>query len=629
MSLLTTFFNLIKPAKTDGVKVSDFNANMDTIDAEMHKPPLTVNGIAPDSTTRDLDLQEVPLAANLSSDIAQLNRGTFIERTSGGSSSIEDGYAALVSIKGNMIHTGYVAESLDMTVTPAEREEGADPITATIDRDTFVAYVDSSGTITLTYSTEWSANPENYGITVTGTPVSGDVITVVYVKENRGTITPATPSSFNSTGWNLYDNSNGIKAARVVKYSEDYGYMIGGTYSLLEFSETFSGSRSAVTVADGFFTVPSDGYVFVTGGDATTYILATWSDWVTGYQGTFQTYTDDEIDLSEVMVSFPYGLLAVGDVRDEINLNTQLAINRVQRLAYTAENLALVIASGVAYDADTNYIYAVLESETTTAITLDGAYTVSDHGIEFFEGTTVPVITEVLYGENLKDKLRTDVLTISAQSLDSTQKAQVQSNIGLVPTQATDKTTSGFVADARVIKTLNDQIVRIGLGTTRITTDAQTYINSLPTGHTNVGFAYNAPNILYASSTDCRVFKWDASNGVISANDSQGHNYVGSLSNGVLTWYDHISKRLSNTSSITSQIDALPSYTAFKGFIDSSGHQSDTGVPANSSYMVDAYVFSANYARLVLYNPTEKSKIYIKLKQAGTWDNNWTTYTLS
>lgn len=423
MGLFTTFFNLIKPTKTDGVKVSDFNANMDVIDTEMHRPPLSVNGVFPDSTTRNLYLEEVPLASNLSSDIAQLNTGTYIERTSGGDASIEDGYAALVSISGNMVHTGYVPESIEWTLTAT----GEEPITATFDRDTFVSYVQSSGTITLTYTTAWSATPALYGFTITGTPVDGDEIEVVYVKEVRGTITPATPTTFNSTGWNLYNNDTGI--ARVVHYSDEYGYYLGGNYSLVQFSETLTGTKTTVTVTSGNFNVPANGYIFITGGDATTYIYPTWSDWGSGYEGNFQTYTVDTVDLTEAMLNFPNGMFAIGNVRDEINLNAQRAINRIERLAYTAENLATVIASGVAYEYDENYIYAVMETPSSNAISVDGSYTVSDHGIEFFTGTTIPVITETLYGENLKDKLRTDVLTISAQELTAAQKAQVRTNL--------------------------------------------------------------------------------------------------------------------------------------------------------------------------------------------------------
>ena len=455
MSALTTFFNLIKPAKTDRQKVSDLNSNWDTIDTEMHKPPLTVNGESPDPTTRNLYLEKVPLADNLATDIAQLVTGTFIERSTGGSAPVDDGSASLVSIKGNLMRTGYVAESLNMTVTPALREEGVDPITATIDRDTFVSYVSASGTITLTYTTAWSADPTDYGITVTGTPIAGDVITVVYVKENRGTITTATPTAFNSTGWNLYDNTAGY--AKVCKYSSEYGFIIGGTYSLIDFAPTLTAERTTITVVSGEFTIPEDGYVFVTGGDATTYIYATWSDWVEGYQGDFESYTVDTIDLTEVMLNFPYGLLAVGDVRDEINLNAQRAINRVERIAYTAENLESVIESGVAYIYDTNYIYAQLETPVSTAITLDGTYTVSDHGIEFFSGTTLPLVTECLYGENLKDKLRTDVLTISGGLVNNLNST------------ATDKALTAAQG-----KVLNDHIAQFKYLSDTITTSVNT-----------------------------------------------------------------------------------------------------------------------------------------------------------
>lgn len=509
MSLLTRFFNLIKPTKNDGIKVSDFDTNMDIIDTEMHRPPLTVNGVLPDEDTRNIRLETVPLADNLSSDDAQFVQGAFLMRMSGGGASIADGAAALSTIRGNMIKTGYVPEVLNMTVnavprvappaitavldaevfeayvetagtytltyttawdnnpsdygvtvsnTPVsgdnivivwdgetapemtvnavERPVPA-PITATIDADVFRAYVQSSGIVTLSYTSAWSANPALYGITVSNTPVSGDSIVVNYTKENRGTITPANVNVFNATGWNLFQTDNGY--ARVARYSDDYGYKIGGSYSLVNFATTPTGTTSAIDVdADGYFNVPSDGYVIVTGSDATTYVYATWSDWTEGYDGDFEPFTDYEVDLTEIMVNFPAGLCAIGDVRDEINFNTQQAVSRILRLEYTAANLEAVIASGRPYDTDTNYIYVVRESYITTYIDIDGSYTVSDHGTEYYTATTTtPPVTEAIYGDNLKDKLRTDVLTISAQTLSESQKAQVQANIGAADADAT------------------------------------------------------------------------------------------------------------------------------------------------------------------------------------------------
>ena len=126
-----------------------------------------------------------------------------------------------------MIKTGYEAENIDMTVS-------GDDITAELDRDDFVAAASASGTYTFSYTDAWSVNPSLYGITVTGTPTDGDSIVVVYTKENRGTITTANPTSFISTGWNLYNHAVGY--ARVVNYSEEYGFMISGTYTALKFA---------------------------------------------------------------------------------------------------------------------------------------------------------------------------------------------------------------------------------------------------------------------------------------------------------------------------------------------------------------------------------------------------------
>ena len=429
MSILTPFFNLFKLAKTNEYDIQQFNDNMDIIDTEMHRPPLTVNGTDPDPTTRDIEIDTVPLADNLTSEEAQINTGTFILRTSGGEASIADGPAWLSDIKGNMVKSGYVAESIQMTVTLADPTTES-PISASIDRDTFVAAVSSSQTITLTYSTAWSADPASYGITVTGTPVAGDQIVVVYVKENRGTITTANPTSFLSTGWNLYNHAAGY--ARVVNYSEEYGFMIDGTYTSLKFAATLSGEQTTITPIDGYFTVPSDGYVFVTGGnDTDTEIWMTWSDWTEQANGgTFAKYSSSSIDLSGVMVDFPAGLMKIGNVYDEINLNIGKAYSRIQRLEYTEENLEDVIASGVEYDTDTNYIYAVRIEPVVYTISLDGEYTVSDHGIEEFIGTAVALTASALYGNDLKGKLRRDVLTISQQTLTSEQKAQVLQNIG-------------------------------------------------------------------------------------------------------------------------------------------------------------------------------------------------------
>lgn len=387
----------------------------------------SVNGNLPDSTG-DITVNNVPYADNLTSESSQSGEGTFIIRTSGGEMSINDDEAWLMDIQGNRIITGKVNEVLDLQVNSAVEEN---PITATINRATFVAYVEDSTTITLVYSSAWSADPSLYGVNISGTPTAGDSIVITYVKEELGTITQSNPQTFVSTGWNLFNSTLGY--ARVVKY--EYGYRIEGTYTGIAFSSTESGTQSTITPVDGNFDLPSgatDGYIWVTGAGADTIVYATHSDWTAmANDGVYNAYIEYAVNFTSIMENlFPYGLLAVGNVRDEINLNLGTAINRVERMAYTADNLAAAQSSGRAYEYDGDYIYIVMAAPVSTGISISGVYTANDHGLEYFTGTTVPVITEFLYGNNLKNKLERDVVTISAQSLNNAQKTQVRTNIG-------------------------------------------------------------------------------------------------------------------------------------------------------------------------------------------------------
>ena len=388
----------------------------------------SVNGDEPDEDG-NINVDQVKFAEQIVADDAQQSSGEYVIRTTGGDASLSDGEAQLVALFGRRVHTGYQAEQLTLTVNAVERGEGETPITATIDRNTFVAYVSTSQTITLAYSSGWSASPALYGVTVTGTPVNGDEIVIGYVKEERGTITQSNPTAFKSTGWNLYNNALGY--ARVLKYSDNYDFLIGGTYTAVKFSATLDGEKTTITPVSGAFAIEEDGYVWVTGGNATdTYIVMTWSDWESGPEGGFKAYSESTVDLSSVMTNFPNGLMQVGNVYDEINLNMGYAYSRVERITYSSANLAYAKASGRQYEYDENYIYIAKESADTYDVSVDGAHTACDHGMEIVTGTSVPVYVQTLYGQNLVDKLRTDVVTISAQSLTTSQKTQVRTNIG-------------------------------------------------------------------------------------------------------------------------------------------------------------------------------------------------------
>lgn len=404
----------------------------------------SVNGDTPD-TNGNVSVQRVNLAGNLETSFKASSESTFLQRTSGGAAAVVDGESNLICVMGNSVKTGYVAEVIAMDVQPADA--GSD-LSATINKATWRDYVTESGTITFTYATSgttWKVNGsavdlDDYGITVTGTPANNDSIVVSYVAEERGTIANAFDNDdaskrFVATGWNLYRSGDGY--AKVVRYSNEYGYRIDGAYTAIQFAATYGGQRSAITPnASGIFNVPADGYVFVTGGNGTTTaIYPTWGDWVNGTPNEFQTFNITSIDLSTVIANyFENGMFCVGDTRDEINLANGQAISRIERMAYSAENLAAAVASGRAYDYDEDYIYLVRTaagiSSNTHSITISGVFTVSDHGIEYFEGSDVPVYAKSTYGMNLKNKLERDTVTISQQTLSDTEKRQVRENIG-------------------------------------------------------------------------------------------------------------------------------------------------------------------------------------------------------
>lgn len=395
----------------------------------------TVNAHGADSSG-NIELTTVPFADDLASTRMTQVAGKFIVRTTAGTASISDGDAQLLRIQGSNEHPGYIAEVLKMDVVPMARDD-EDPIEATIDPEEFKAAVSGDVDLTFVYATGWNPDPEDYGITVTGTAIAGDIIMVHYIKEERGTITQAFSEAgdktFISTGWNLFNAEEGW--ARVAAYN--YKYKVGGPYSTIRFKDNPGDESSyAVTVdGNGLFSVPRDGYIVLTGGNETeTYVITAWTDWTGGYPGTFQGYSETVIDLTSVLASFPYGLCRAGSVYDELDFSVtpHKATQRIGRMAYSAANRAAAEASGRAYEFDEDYIYYELAQADIqeSTFSLSNEFTANSHGIEYFTGTSAGATAEAGYIESLKDKLQRDVATLSQQTLEENVKAQVRENIG-------------------------------------------------------------------------------------------------------------------------------------------------------------------------------------------------------
>ena len=123
----------------------------------------------------------------------------------------------------------------------------------------------------------------------------------------------------------------------------------------------------------------------------------------------------------------------VGAVPDTLDLDAGIYVQRIGRLANTSANMSTVVGYGTDYDYDDDYIYYVLPQQVTYEVEISPDYIVNDWGTEEFLGTEIPCTAQMLYSQNLRDKLRTDVLTISTQTpaLTTSELGSVYSNLHL------------------------------------------------------------------------------------------------------------------------------------------------------------------------------------------------------
>ena len=184
MSSTTTKLGLIMPATNEYPDIEEaVNENMEKLDSEVCNRGKSFNG-ATVGEDGGFHVNYIPYAGNLETSSGQKSEEEYIIRTSGGEASISDGDAWLLILRGRMRHNNFIPQSIDMTVIPMERT--ADPdITATLNAETFEAYVEEAGTYTLTYTTEWSATPSDYGLTISNTPIAGDTIIITWDGETN------------------------------------------------------------------------------------------------------------------------------------------------------------------------------------------------------------------------------------------------------------------------------------------------------------------------------------------------------------------------------------------------------------------------------------------------------------
>ena len=365
---------------------------------------------------------------------------------------------------------------------------GAGISSATVVPSTFASQIDSDGTYIFTFSSEatsWQLNGSNvtlstYGINTSGTPQDGDMIyvnyvvgtpnsniTIVYTAPVQGTIVVATPATFSATGFNQFDSSTmvlqnaSVSGGKVVQNSgtnvcycrakggvtngyvaySSGGYIIdiGWCDDVPVIGSDVATTGTSVTSTIASVTFDADGYVIVVASTITD--LCVHPKWSGAADEEYHAYvapsviTLPQVDTSSPAQDLPlktYGMPRISGVADRLNLESGTYIQKIGRLSNTSTSMSYVQGLGVPYDFDDNYIYYVLPDPIVFTVDVDPMYTVNDWGTEEFTGTTVAVSAQTLYGQNLRDKLRTDVLTISQQSpaLTSAQIERVFLNQG-------------------------------------------------------------------------------------------------------------------------------------------------------------------------------------------------------
>ena len=365
---------------------------------------------------------------------------------------------------------------------------------ASVVKATWETQITTSGAYYFIYDTDhWTLNNSSvdlatYGITIEGTPETNDTITVVYTaatpdsvaqvsytKGNQGTIYVPKPTAFSATGFNQCDpstmvlndmtiSSNGYITGEegsyvcyckavggvtngYVAYSEG-GHIINIGWCASLPQESSNVVLTGASVTDTLASIPfnTDGYVVVA-LDSTSDICIH-PKWSGAADTTYEEYVEPSV------ITFPttgtrngstvqlplatYGMPAIGVVADTMDLEGHIYTQKIGHYAYSAANLATVQALGVPYEYDLNHIYYVLDTPIQYSITVSSFYTVNDWGTEEFIGTVVPVYAQTLYAQNLRDKLRTDVLTISPQDLTTGQQGQVYENLNLKSFHITD-----------------------------------------------------------------------------------------------------------------------------------------------------------------------------------------------
>lgn len=211
---------------------------------------------------------------------------------------------------------------------------------------------------------------------------------------NNGTILGSKGTAIISVGYNLFDNSSSQALLNLGTY------VIEGSYTSVDF-QPLNGLESSVPTidSDGKFDITEDGTLTVIGGDTTTCIHR----YTDGISRDNLEYWNDECILNIESITgksngsstsetlFQYGLLAIGDVYDEIFADYDgIARSAIRRIGVRAFSSGDDADSSVVTDG-TRTAYVLSEEETFVLDTqIDLKYDADGLGIEIHDTGGVP-----------------------------------------------------------------------------------------------------------------------------------------------------------------------------------------------------------------------------------------------
>ena len=198
-----------------------------------------------------------------------------------------------------------------------------------------------------------------------------------------------------TVGFNLFDGS----CARVIG---GMSYVVSN-YASAFYSETKNGTQTAAPIKDGVYTPECSGYLYLTPFKDSEAIPCVHFQHSGVSDGKCAPYVEHTLNLPEILSLFPKGMHAVGDVYDEINIDSYIQRCEYRNYVEGDESNAEVLTDGVHTVAK---LAEPIVKQLNEPIKLD--YYCEDWGSEeaISAGPSAPFRADIVYQFNAEGRIR-------------------------------------------------------------------------------------------------------------------------------------------------------------------------------------------------------------------------------